>query len=128
MPVWKRVLLIALIAVLAIVSTLTVLYRDMLFRDTQNHELAGSDDVVSILFVGNSHVFWGKLPSQLLTVSKTHGIDIAYKDISSNGAHLINSKYEAIREMRNGSFDYVVLQDNTRLLSGNYEESFPVGR
>jgi hypothetical protein len=117
-------LLVFLAVILVIAATLTVLYRDMLFRDTGNIDLAGSDDSISILFVGNSHVFWGKLPRQLYTISKMYGVEITYKDISSNGAHLINSKDIAISEMQSGNYDYVILQDNTRLLPDNKEESF----
>jgi hypothetical protein len=123
LPVWKKAFLFFLAAIIVIAATLTVLYRDLLFRDAQNLKPAGSENSVSVLFGGNSHVFWGKLPKQLYTVSKTYGLDITYKDISSNGAHLINSKGEAIREMQSGSYDYVILQDNTRLLPGNNDES-----
>jgi hypothetical protein len=123
LPVWKKVLLVFLAVMLAIVATLAVLYRDMLFRDTQNFDLAGSENSQSILFVGNSEIFWGKLPRQLYIVTRMYGVEITYKDISSNGAHLINSKDEAISEMRSGNYNYIILQDNTRLLPGNNEDS-----
>jgi hypothetical protein len=123
LSVWKRVLLVFLIAILAIVAVMIFLYRDMLFRDIQNFESAGSENTISILYVGTSDVFWGKLPKQLFIISKMYDLDIAYKDISSNGARLITSTEDAIREMQNGSYDFIILQDNTRLLQG-YDEDF----
>ena len=118
----KTVLLAMLVVVLTIGSTLTILYRNLLFRDYENFDLAGSDNSVSILFVGNSHVFWGRVPRQLHLISKEYGIEIAYKDISSNGAHLSRSKEEAISELQSGYYDYIILQDNTRLLPGGIDE------
>jgi hypothetical protein len=118
---WKKVLLTLLAVILLIAATLTFLYRDMLFRDYENNDLAGSNDSKSFLFVGNSQVFWGKVPRQLYIILKKHGINITYKDISSNGAHLSRSKDEAIREIRSGKYDYVVFQDNTRLLPGDMD-------
>jgi hypothetical protein len=118
---WKKVFLTLLAVLLVIAATITFLYRDMLFRDYENNDLAGSSNPISILFVGNSQVFWGKVPRQLHIISKMHGIDIIYKDISSNGAHLSRSQDEALREIRSGKYDYVVFQDNTRLLPGGME-------
>jgi hypothetical protein len=94
----------------------------MLFRDFENSDLAGSDNSVSILFVGNSHIFWGKVPRQLYIISEAYGVEITYKDISSNGAHLSRSKDEAVLELQRGIYDYIVLQDNTRLLPDGVDE------
>jgi hypothetical protein len=117
-----RALLVIATLISVLASTTIFMYRDMLFRDYENLDLAGSDDSVSFLFVGNSQVFWGKVPRQLYIISKKHGVEITYKDISSNGAHLKHSKDEAIIELQSGKYDYVVLQDNTRLLPGNIDE------
>ena len=118
----KIVLLAILVLVLTLVATLTILYRDMLFRDYENADFAESDNSKSVLFVGNSHIFWGKVPRQLHIISKAYGVEITYKDISSNGAHLSRSKDEAIFELQHGKYDYIVLQDNTRLLPGGIDE------
>ena len=125
---WKIVLLTMLVVVLALVTTLTILYRDMLFRDYEASDLAGSENSISILFVGNSHVFWGKVPRQLHIISRTHGVEVVYKDISSNGAHLSHSKDKAIFELQRGIYDYIVLQDNTRLLPDGVDEFFNIIR
>jgi hypothetical protein len=114
----KKIGLGLLVLLLSLVAACAFLYRDMLFRDYENSDLVGHSETISILFVGNSHVFWGKVPNQLYAISKAHGIGISYKDISSNGAHLSNAYDEAVREMERGKYDYVVLQDNTRLLPG----------
>jgi len=113
---------------IALVSFSTILYRDMLFRDYENFDLAGSDGAISILFVGNSQIFWGRVPKQLYTISRMYGIDVTYKDISSNGAHLSRSQDAAIAELQSGKYDFVVLQDNTRLLPGNIDDFFNVIR
>ncbi|MCL2014668.1 MAG: hypothetical protein FWG68_00290, partial [Defluviitaleaceae bacterium] len=78
-------------------------------RTTETAETA-----VSILFVGNSHVRTGNVPAQLQAIARLHGINITYRDISSIGADLGDSKDRAIREIQNGNFDYVVLQDSNR--------------
>ncbi|MCL2058762.1 MAG: hypothetical protein FWH01_06835 [Oscillospiraceae bacterium] len=122
LSVWKIIILALLTFVLALVFILTILYRDMLFRDYENNDFAKSDKSISFLFVGNSDVFWGKLPRQLHIISKKYGVEITYKDISSNGAHLSRSKDEAIKELQNASYDYIVLQDNTRLLPGGIDD------
>ena len=83
----KRALIILLAVFIALVSTLTILYSDMLFRDYENFNLAGSDDSISILFVGNSQVFWGRVPRQLCAISKMYGIEVTYRDISSRGSN-----------------------------------------
>ena len=112
----KIVLIVLIVVVLVSVATTGFLYRDLIFRDRDNFNSIQSDDSISILFVGNSHVFWGMLPQQVYIISKANGVDILYKDISENGAHLSRSKDEAITELQTGKYDYIVLQDNTRLL------------
>lgn len=120
LTVWK-ITLLTLLGVVSI-TALTVLYRDLLFRDYGNINSAGSDNSISILFVGNSHIFWGKVPSQIHKISKVRGIEVTYKDISSNGAHLSSLKDEAVVELQSKRYDYIVLQDNMRLLPDGIDE------
>ncbi|MCL2574645.1 MAG: hypothetical protein FWE34_08875 [Defluviitaleaceae bacterium] len=70
-----------------------------------------AEDVVSILFVGNSHVRTGNIPRQLQELAGLHGIEISYVDVSINGSGLDGAlRDNAIREMQNRNFDYVVMQ------------------
>ena len=80
-----------------------------------------AETAVSILFVGNSHVRTGNVPAQLQAIARLHGINITYRDISSIGADLSDSKDRAIREIQNGNFDYVVLQDSNRRVLADIE-------
>jgi len=74
-----------------------------------------AENSVSILFVGNSHVRTGNVPEQLQTIARMHGIEITVVDVSRNGANLDSTmRDEAIREMQNRSFDYVVMQARGR--------------
>ena len=66
---------------------------------------------ISILFAGNSHVRTGNVPGQLQSLADLHGIEITYVDVSINGSGLDGElRDNAIREMQNRSFDYVVMQ------------------
>jgi len=91
--------------------SLTIVFAGYANPDTYETEGRG---VVSILFVGNSFVFAGDIPGQLQALAGAHGIEITYTDISAGGATLRNLRNNAIREMRNRRFDYVVLQDQSR--------------
>jgi len=72
-------------------------------------------DTVSILFVGNSHVRTGNVPGQLQALARLHGIEMTYVDVSRNGANLDGAMRDnAMREMQNGTFDYVVMQARGR--------------
>ena len=71
-------------------------------------------DAISILFVGNSFVFFGDIPGQLQAIANANDVEVVYIDISAGGATLSSSRRNAVREMRNGRFDYVVLQDQSR--------------
>jgi len=84
------------------------------FAGYPNPYEVGNRGHVSILFVGNSFVFAGDIPGQLQTLVGAHGIEITYTDISAGGATLRNLRNNAIREMQNRQFDYVVLQDQSR--------------
>jgi hypothetical protein len=97
----------ALAAFFVAVITDTIVLR-------KTEDMVGPEDSLSILFVGNSHVFVGDVPGQLQTVARISDIDIIYKIISRHGASLSDSKDKAISEIRSGRFDYVVLQDQGR--------------
>jgi hypothetical protein len=69
-------------------------------------------DTVSILFVGNSHTRTGYVPSQLQELARLHGIKVTYVDVSINYVSLYNEtlRENAMKEMQNRRFDYVVIQ------------------
>jgi len=72
-------------------------------------------DTVSILFVGNSHVRTGNIPGQLQGLARINGIEMTYVDVSRNGVNLDGTMRDnAIREMQNGYFDYVIMQARGR--------------
>ena len=83
-------------------------------KSTLNTE---NKDSVSILFVGSSHVFVGDVPGQLKMIAKEYGVEVSYIDISrhgNRGGTLRELRENAINEMQEKKFDYVVLQDQTR--------------
>ena len=82
--------------------------------DNQDIPEFEDDGSISILFVGNSFVFFGDVPGQLQSIAGANGVDITYVDISAGGATLSSSSRNAIREMRNRRFDFVVLQDQSQ--------------
>ena len=99
----KRVLLVFLSLTLASATVVVFAYS----RNTM--------DAVSILFVGNSHIRTGNIPGQLQALARLHGIEITYVDVSRNGVNLDGiMRDNAIREMQNGNFDYVVIQPRGR--------------
>ena len=69
---------------------------------------------MSILFVGNSFVFFGSLTGQLQDILYVNGIDITYMDISVGGATLTSHAENAKYQMRARQFDFVVLQDQSQ--------------
>jgi hypothetical protein len=121
LTVLAKVLFIVLALILALAATAMYLYRDTIFRDRGDIDSIKSDNAISVLFVGNSTVFWGNVPRQLQTISMTHDVEITYKDISVNGASLSNSKDNALIEIQSGRYDYVVFQDSTRRPRNDFE-------
>ena len=98
----KRVVFRILI-VLIVVSSI--------FVGCSNQDTYNTKKPVTILFVGNSHVRTGNVPRQLQALANLHGIEMTYVDVSINGSGLDGAlRYNAIREMQNKSFDYVVMQ------------------
>jgi len=79
-------------------------------------------DAISILFVGNSHVRTGNVPGQLQAIARSHGIKMSYVDVSRNGVNLDGvMRDNAMREMQNRNFDYVVIQARGRSLINDIE-------
>ncbi len=109
---WK-IIIAALTVVLALAITWAVYTGIIILRKTE--DMAGSENSISILFVGNSDVFVGNLPQQLQAVARTQDVSITYKDISrhaNRGGTLSENREIAISEMQSGRFDYVVFQDD----------------
>jgi len=74
-----------------------------------------AENSVSILFVGNSHVCTGNVPEQLQMLARMHEIEMTVVDVSRNGANSDSAmRDDAIREMQNRDFDYVVIQARGR--------------
>jgi len=90
----------------------------------KTEDMVGHENSISILFVGNSHVFVGKVPQQLQAIARTHDVHITYKDISrhaNRGGTLSELRERAIGETRSKRFDYVVLTCNWRQISNDFE-------
>ena len=121
----KRIIIsVAILTViLALAVTWAALTDVIILRKTE--DMAGSENAISILFVGNSQVFIGELPRQLKTIAGMYGIEIVYKDISrhgNRGGSLNELKEKAINEIQSRRFDYVVLHDDARQPNNNIEE------
>ena len=87
-----------------------------------NQNTQNTTDAVSILFVGNSHVRTGNIPGQLQALARLHGIEVTYVDVSRNGTNLDSAMRDnAIREMQNGNFNYVVMQPSGRSIRASYD-------
>ena len=82
-----------------------------IFVGCSNQNTFSTDESIAILFVGNSHMRTGNIPEQLQELASLHGIEITYVDVSINGSGLDGAlRDNAIREMQNRSFDYVIMQ------------------
>jgi len=121
----KRQIVIATVILLVIIALATI-YAELagfiIIRKTE--DMSGSEDAISILFVGNSHVFVGNLPQQLKTIARMHNVEIDYKDLSrhaNRGGTLSELRESAISEMRSKQYDYIVLTCNGRQISNDYE-------
>lgn len=108
----SKVLLVCLAVALLVTAALVVRYRDVVFHDRGDIDSAGNQSAISILFIGNSMVFYGNVPGQLQAIAQENGVAITYKDISQNGASLSEQRDNAIREIKARNYDYVVLQDH----------------
>jgi len=105
-----RIKIIIIIIVLAVLGISWAIFTDIIkLRKTE--DMVGSENAISILFVGNSYVFVGSLPRQLQTIARANDIEIIYKDISrhgNQGGTLSELREAAIIEMQSGRFDYVI--------------------
>jgi len=73
-----------------------------------------TDDNIYILFVGNSFVFFGDMPSQLAAIAAANGINLVYTDISRGGFNLLDHEDYAIAEMERFQYDFVIFQDQSQ--------------
>ena len=123
LPTWSKFLIVvtSLVAVLGVLWA--VLTDVIVLRRTE--DMIGAESSISILYVGNSQVFVGKLPRQLQTIARMHDVAITYKDISvhgNRGGSLSELKESAIGEIQSGRFDYVILYDHARQPHNNIDE------
>ena len=118
---WIKTL--AVIVALTILWTIVAIFTDVItLRKTE--DMVGSENAISILFVGNSYVFVGELPRQLQTIARLYDIEIIYRDISrhgNRGGTLSELRESAIIEMQSGRFDYVILTCNGRRVSNDID-------
>ena len=119
---WTKI--IVALTIVAILWTIWAIFTDVIvLRKTE--DMVGSENAISILFVGNSHVFVGELPRQLQTIARANDIEIIYMDISrhgNRGGTLSELRERAIIEMQSGRFDYVVLTCNGIRVSNDIDE------
>ena len=112
----KAIILTFVLVSVAVLGFIAAVFMDIIIlRKTE--DMTGSENAVSILFVGSSHVFVGNVPQQLQVIAKTRDVEIIYKDLSrhgNRGGTLREHKENAIKEMQTGRFDYVVLHDQSR--------------
>ena len=76
-----------------------------------------------VLFIGNSFTARNDLPGLIARLAAARGIDVEHKLISRGGASLRThwNKGEAQEAIRGGSYDYVVLQEQSTLPVKNAE-------
>ena len=108
-------MLIAVLGVILILATIYAVFTDIIvLRKTE--DMVGSENAISILFVGNSQIFVGELPRQLKIIARTQDVEIIYKDLSTHsnrGGTLRELKENAIRELKSTRYDYIVLHEDT---------------
>ncbi len=82
------------------------------------NEAIKTDEPLRVLFLGNSYTYYNALPDMVMALSNsTPGRRIEGKGVTRGGAtlqdlwHLTN----ALETLRNGTWDYVVLQDQSML-------------
>ena len=114
-PTWVKVSIAILLFVIVVivVTVCAELSGIIILRKTE--DMVGSENAISVLWVGNSDVFVGELPGQLKNVARPHDVEIVYKDISrhsNRGGGISGLKESAINEMQSGRFDYIVLMDD----------------
>ena len=90
---------------------IVLILASSIFVGCFNQNTRSTEESISILFVGNSHVRTGNVPGQFQALASLHGIAVTYVDVSINGSGLDGAlRDNAIREMQNRNFDYVVMQ------------------
>jgi hypothetical protein len=72
---------------------------------------------LKVLFIGNSFTARNNLPGQIAQLASSRGKNIQHRLISAGGASLRThwNADEALKEVRGGHYDYVVLQEQSTL-------------
>src|SRR5437899_7007199 len=72
---------------------------------------------LSVLFIGNSFTARNRLPELISELAATRGTEFQYRLISAGGASLRNhwNAGTALTAVKNGHYDYVVLQGQSTL-------------
>lgn len=112
----KRLIVLCIIStvILALAFIYAAFTDIIMLRKTE--DMVGSENAISILFVGNSQVFVGELPRQLKLIAKMYDVEIIYNDISrhgNRGGTLSELKENAISEMQSRRYDYIVIHEDT---------------
>lgn len=109
------VIIIIAVVVAALVFSFAVITDVIVLRKTE--DMNGSENAVSVLWVGSSQIFVGNVPQHLQVIAGANGFEVIYKDLSrhgNRGGTLSELSVKAINEMQNHRYDYIVLQDQTR--------------
>lgn len=86
---------------------------------------AQTEEPLRVLFLGNSYTYYNALPDMVMTLANsTPGRRIETKSVTRGGATLADlwSLTNALEVLRNGTWDYVVLQDQSTL-GNNYTDA-----
>ena len=110
----KKISLLGILLVLILTSSI--------LAGCSNQAAPNTTETISILFAGNSHTRTGNVPGQLQALARLHSIEITYVDVSRNGSNLDGvMRDNAIREIQNRKFDYVVMQPSGRSIRASYD-------
>jgi len=82
-------------------------------------ELIKDKKEFNILFVGNSLVYSGSMPKQVADLARIYGITVNHESIAPGGAILSDNMKNAIENVQNNKYDYVIFQDGGDLPVNN---------
>ncbi len=97
-------------ALTAVILVVAVLGAIAAYRDTK---------ATKILFIGNSLTTANNLPAMVASIAGSHGVEVIHETHAPGGARLLGhaSNQNVSRKLRNKSWDFVVLQEQSQLPS-----------
>jgi len=97
-------------------------------------ELSKTEEPIRVLFLGNSYTYYNSLPDLVMFIANSApGRRVEAKSVTRGGATLAEvwSLTNGLETLRNGSWDYVVLQDQSTLgqnyIDGKWGVNEPTG-